>query len=248
MAAFATLAVAAGVGVAIWATGGDSSGAPATSTSTQVTTAAEPTTAAAPDTTAPPTTAEPEASAPSTAETAPTETVPDTPDVTRPELVDGVERTAATADSVTVGWTPGRDDRGVTAYAVDRDGVELETVTEPEIVIGGLPCGTLTTVGVRALDEAGNEGPARRRASRRRSAPAPPTSTWHRRAGTSASARRPPHAAPSSARTPSRSPARPSSWLPAPTVRRPSRPTRPARRATTSRSVPPPGPGSRSAR
>jgi hypothetical protein len=53
---------------------------------------------------------------------------------------------------------PGRDDRGVTAYAVDRDGVELETVTDPQITIDGLPCGTLTTVGVRALDAAGNEG------------------------------------------------------------------------------------------
>ena len=85
--------------------------------------------------------------------------MPETPDVTPPDLVDGVERAAATADSLTVAWVPGRDDRGVTAYAVDRDGVELEqTVGEPEITIDGLPCGTLTTVGVRALDEAGNEG------------------------------------------------------------------------------------------
>ena len=59
---------------------------------------------------------------------------------------------------LTVAWTPGRDDRGVTGYAVDRDGVELETVTEPEIAIDGLACGTAVTVGVRALDEAGNAG------------------------------------------------------------------------------------------
>ena len=214
-----------------------------------MTTAAEPTTAAAPATAAPPTTAEPEASAPSTPETAPVETVPDTPDVTRPELVNGVERTAATADSVTVGWTPGRDDRGVTSYAVDRDGVELETVSEPEIVIAGLPCGTRGHRRRAGPGRGGQRGPARA-ASVQTAACAGAADLYLAPKGRDAG--KCTEAAPcrSFTRAYALARARPDGGAGAGHLRPAEhrRPTRRARPATTSRSDPPRGQGHRSAR
>jgi chitodextrinase len=63
---------------------------------------------------------------------------------------------AVTPSSVTVSWTAATDDVGVTGYAVSRDATPVGTVTAPSAVVDGLACGTAYTVGVAAVDAAGN--------------------------------------------------------------------------------------------
>ncbi len=67
--------------------------------------------------------------------------------------------TAATATSVTIAWNAATDNVGVTGYDIYRATTKAGTTTTTSYTINGLTCGTAYSVGVRALDKAGNTSP-----------------------------------------------------------------------------------------
>ncbi len=81
-------------------------------------------------------------------------------DTSAPSGVTGLAATAVTATTVTLGWSPASDDRGVSGYVVSRDGVPLAgQVASTSLTDTGLAPGTEHTYTVRAVDAAGNTGP-----------------------------------------------------------------------------------------
>ncbi len=61
-----------------------------------------------------------------------------------------------TQTSFTMSWGPATDNVGVTGYAVYLDGARIATTTATSYTYTGLTCGTTYTVGLEALDAAGN--------------------------------------------------------------------------------------------
>jgi chitodextrinase len=94
--------------------------------------------------------------------TAPTPpTAPNTPsppaaDTTPPTQPAGLAVTGATQTTIGLSWAPSTDDKGVSAYAVFRNGTNVQTTTVPKFSFSGLACGTAYAVGVEARDAAGN--------------------------------------------------------------------------------------------
>ncbi len=77
------------------------------------------------------------------------------PDVTAPSAP-SVSLVEVTASSATVWWLPSVDDVGVTAYRLYVGGALFDgSATSPETV-GNLACGVTVTIGVEAIDAAGN--------------------------------------------------------------------------------------------
>ena len=118
---------------------------------------------------APPATSDPGASDPGTTDpgtTDPGTTDPPPPpppppgDTTAPTQPGNLHTTATTTSSVSLTWDASSDAVGVTGYTVSRDGVDVATVSGLAITIDGLACGTSSTVGVRAVDAAGNASAA----------------------------------------------------------------------------------------
>ena len=66
---------------------------------------------------------------------------------------------SATTTSVTLAWNASTDNVGVTGYDVYRATTKVGTATTTSYTINGLTCGTAYSVGVRALDNAGNTSP-----------------------------------------------------------------------------------------
>ena len=73
-----------------------------------------------------------------------------------PSTPTGLTPSAVGQTSITLGWTASTDNVGVTGYPVSRNGVPLATPTGTSYVFSGLACGTSYTLGVAAVDAAGN--------------------------------------------------------------------------------------------
>jgi len=77
-------------------------------------------------------------------------------DVTAPTAPTNLGVTSATASSLGLLWSPSTDDTGVGGYDVFVDGSKVGSSTSTSYSFGGLTCGTTYTLGVQALDAAGN--------------------------------------------------------------------------------------------
>ncbi len=80
-------------------------------------------------------------------------------DTTAPTQPANLRVTSATATSVTIAWNAATDNVGVAGYDIYRAGTKVGTATTTSYPINGLSCGTAYSVGVRALDAAGNTSP-----------------------------------------------------------------------------------------
>jgi chitodextrinase len=78
------------------------------------------------------------------------------PDTTAPSTPTGLVITSAGQTSITVGWAASTDNVGVTGYRVFQNGSEVGTSFSTSYVFGGLACGASYTLGVAAVDGAGN--------------------------------------------------------------------------------------------
>lgn len=84
----------------------------------------------------------------------------DPPDTTAPGAVTGLAVTKRTATTVALEWSPASDDRGSVTYSVARDGTTVGTTAGTRFTDDGLRPQDRPTYAVRAVDAAGNEGPA----------------------------------------------------------------------------------------
>ena len=73
------------------------------------------------------------------------------PSVPQNQTIGGI-----TQSSFTMSWSPASDNVGVTGYAIYRDGARIATTSATSYAYTGLTCGTTYTVGLQALDAAGN--------------------------------------------------------------------------------------------
>jgi chitodextrinase len=78
------------------------------------------------------------------------------PDLQPPTTPTGLAQTAATGNSITLGWSPSSDNVGVAGYDVYNGSTELGSTTTTSYTVSGLECGTSYTVSVDAYDAAGN--------------------------------------------------------------------------------------------
>ena len=78
------------------------------------------------------------------------------PDTQPPTQPGSVWQVAVTSSSVTLGWGAASDDLGVIGYEVLSDGGLAGSTATTQYAVSGLACGTMHTLGVRALDAAGN--------------------------------------------------------------------------------------------
>ncbi len=104
--------------------------------------------------------------------------IPPSGDTTAPSQPGNLRVTAATAASVTIAWNAATDNVGVTGYDIYRATTKAGTTTTTSYTINGLTCGTAYSVGIRALDKAGNTSPqATLSITTSPCAPPPPSST-----------------------------------------------------------------------
>jgi hypothetical protein len=78
------------------------------------------------------------------------------PDTTAPSTPTGLTVTSTTQTSIALSWSASTDNVGVTGYRLFQNGVQAGTSASPSYVFGSLACGTSYTLGVAALDGAGN--------------------------------------------------------------------------------------------
>ena len=78
------------------------------------------------------------------------------PDTTPPSTPTGLATSAIGQTSVALSWNASTDDVGVTGYRVFRDGSQVGTPSATSFSFTGLTCGTTYTLGVAAVDAAGN--------------------------------------------------------------------------------------------
>ncbi len=81
-------------------------------------------------------------------------------DTTKPGIAGSLSATATGAHSVVVAWTAAGDNVGVIGYQVSRNGTLFATVTSTTVTDDSAPDGAGLTYQVRAVDAAGNVGPA----------------------------------------------------------------------------------------
>ena len=81
---------------------------------------------------------------------------PPPPDTTPPSTPTGLATSAVGTTSATLSWTASTDNVGVTGYHVFRDGSQVGTPAATSYNYTGLTCGTTYTLGVAAVDAAGN--------------------------------------------------------------------------------------------
>ena len=82
------------------------------------------------------------------------------PDVTPPTAPTNVVATTASSGSIRLQWSPSTDDRGVTGYAIYREGERVETTGTTNYLDTGLNASTLYSYQVTALDASGNASAA----------------------------------------------------------------------------------------
>jgi chitodextrinase len=77
-------------------------------------------------------------------------------DRTPPSQPLGLRIVARTGDSISIAWTPSRDDVAVTSYDLLRGSTRVGASTQPAATFVELGCGTEHSLGVAARDAAGN--------------------------------------------------------------------------------------------
>ena len=82
-------------------------------------------------------------------------------DTTAPSAPASLSATAQSSSSIGLSWGAATDNVGVTGYRVYRGGVQIAETAGLSWTDGGLAAGTTYSYEVRALDAAGNLGPAR---------------------------------------------------------------------------------------
>ena len=82
------------------------------------------------------------------------------PDTQPPTQPSSVWQVAVTSSSVTLGWGAASDDFGVIGYEILSDGSLAGFTATTQYAVSDLACGTMHTLGVQALDAAGNRSPA----------------------------------------------------------------------------------------
>ena len=80
-------------------------------------------------------------------------------DTTAPTAPTAFAKTGATATTIATSWTPSTDNVGVTGYRLYRGGNQVDTTTDPAYTFTGLTCNTSYSLGVEAVDAAGNVSP-----------------------------------------------------------------------------------------
>ena len=95
---------------------------------------------------------------PTTAQSAPTTVVraPPVADVTAPSVPSGLSLGGVGQSAVTLSWAASSDNVGVTGYRLYRGGSQIGTSLTRSYLFSGLVCATSYTLGVAALDGAGN--------------------------------------------------------------------------------------------
>ena len=78
------------------------------------------------------------------------------PDTVAPSAPTGLTATNVTATSISLAWTASTDNVGVVGYGVYRNGTKVADTTTVQTSLASLSCGTSYTVGVDAVDPAGN--------------------------------------------------------------------------------------------
>ena len=78
------------------------------------------------------------------------------PDTTPPSTPTGLATSAIGQTSMTLSWTASTDNVGVTGYRLSANGTQVGTATTTSYAFSGLACGTSYSLGVVALDAAGN--------------------------------------------------------------------------------------------
>ena len=82
---------------------------------------------------------------------------PPAPDTAAPSVPQGMAWATVTQTAIGVRWDASSDNVGVTGYRLYRDGVLAGTTTATTYSVSGLACGTSYTIGLTAIDAAGNE-------------------------------------------------------------------------------------------
>ena len=78
------------------------------------------------------------------------------PDTQPPSTPGGLVASTVGQTSVTLSWSPASDNTGVSGYGVYRDGVQVGSSTTTSATVSGLVCATSYSLGVDAVDAAGN--------------------------------------------------------------------------------------------
>ena len=78
------------------------------------------------------------------------------PDTVAPSTPTGLSTSAVGQDAATLTWNASSDNVGVAGYRIFRDGSQVGTSASTTFAISGLSCGSSYTLGVAALDAAGN--------------------------------------------------------------------------------------------
>jgi concanavalin A-like lectin/glucanase superfamily protein/fibronectin type III domain protein len=79
------------------------------------------------------------------------------PDTQAPSVPQGMAWTTITQTGIGVRWNAASDNRGVTGYRVYRNNALVGTTSDTGYTVSGLQCGTSYTIGLTAIDAAGNE-------------------------------------------------------------------------------------------
>jgi len=77
-------------------------------------------------------------------------------DVTAPTAPSGLVLSDRTPTTISFGWSASTDNVGVAQYVVFRNGTQMGATAALTYALSGLTCGTAHTVGVEAVDGAGN--------------------------------------------------------------------------------------------
>src|SRR4029077_494192 len=78
------------------------------------------------------------------------------PDTVPPTAPSALQAAGVGQTSMTMSWAASSDNVGVTGYRVFRDGTPIGSVATTSFALSGLSCGTSYTLGVAAVDAAGN--------------------------------------------------------------------------------------------
>ena len=78
------------------------------------------------------------------------------PDTTPPSTPAGLSAGSVGQTSVPLSWNASTDNIGVTGYRLFQNGSQVGTTLSPSYIFGGLSCGTAYSLGVAAVDGAGN--------------------------------------------------------------------------------------------
>lgn len=87
----------------------------------------------------------------------PTPTPTPPPDTQAPSVPQGMAWTTITSSSIGLRWDASTDNVGVTGYRIYKNGVLDGTTTGTTYSVSGLACATSYTIGLTAIDAAGNE-------------------------------------------------------------------------------------------